>query len=478
MTSTPLRSNDATALRSDDATAIGLDILSRKRSARETMLSTMETIRSLDGGLNCFTAILEQDALAQADAIDARIAAGENPGPLAGVPFAAKNLFDIAGVTTIAGSIIHAERPPATRDATVVERLKAAGAVLVGALNMDEYAYGFTTENTHYGPTRNPHDRERVAGGSSGGSAAAVAAGMLPLTVGTDTNGSIRVPAAFCGVYGLKATYGRISRAGAVLFAESFDHVGPFARSVRDIALAFDAIHGPDARDAVASNRPAQPVSGQLELGMKGLRIAVADGYFSHGGAPEAFEAVRKVASALGVQQTVTIADVEKARAAAYIITACEGGNRHLADLRSRPRDFDPVVVERFLAGALLPASWYSHAQRFRRVFQEHVRDIFREVDVLLAPTTPYPAIVIGQPTILLDGKEVPSRPNLGVFTQPLSFIGLPVLSVPVFEPGSLPLGVQVIGAPYQEAAVLRVAWQLERMGVCRSPVAVPKAAA
>jgi AtzE family amidohydrolase len=458
-----------------DATDIALAIRSGKRSARETMQATLETIRRHDGQLNCFTRVLEPEALAQAEATDASIAACRELGPLAGVPFAVKNLFDIAGVTTIAGSKIHAEHAPAERDAAVVERLKAAGAILVGALNMDEYAYGFTTENTHYGPTHNPHDLERVAGGSSGGSAAAVAAGMLPLTVGSDTNGSIRVPAAFCGVYGLKPTYGRVSRAGAFLFAASFDHVGPFARSVRDIALAFDVLHGPDPRDPVASTRPAEAVSPQLEQGTGDLRIAVADGYFSHGGAPEVFEAVRKVAGALGVHQTVTIHDAEKARAAAYIITACEGGNLHLSDLRTRPGDFDPVVIERFLAGALLPAAWYLQAQRYRSVFRDRVRELFRNVDVILAPTTPFPAIRIGQPTIVIDGKEVPSRPNLGLYTQPISFIGLPVLSVPVFGPGSLPLGVQLIGAPYSEASLLRVARRLEQLGVTSAPIAVPQ---
>jgi AtzE family amidohydrolase len=459
---------------SGDATSIALDVRSKKRSAREVMQAALDAVARYDGQLNCFTDVLASEALAAAGATDARIAAGEDPGPLAGVPFAVKNLFDIAGVTTLAGSKIHAEHAPAERDSAVVERLKAAGANLVGALNMDEYAYGFTTENTHYGPTRNPHDLERVAGGSSGGSAAAVAAGMVPLTIGSDTNGSIRVPAAFCGVYGLKPTYGRISRAGAVLFAESFDHAGPFTRSVRDIALAFDVLHGPDPRDPVASRRPVEAVSPQLDLGIEDLRIAVADGYFAHGGVPEVFEAVRKVAAALDVQQTVTIPDADKARAAAYIITACEGGNLHLPDLRTRPGDFDPVVVERFLAGALLPAAWYSHAQRFRRVFRDLVRELFRHVDVILAPTTPCPAIRIGQPTIVVDGKELPSRPNIGLFTQPLSFIGLPIVSVPVFDAGSLPLGVQVIGAPYREASVLRVARRLEQLGVTRAPITAP----
>jgi AtzE family amidohydrolase len=337
---------------------------------------------------------------------------------------------------------------------------------------MDEYAYGFTTENTHYGTTRNPHDRERVAGGSSGGSAAAVAAGLVPLTLGSDTNGSIRVPAAFCGVFGFKPTYGRISRAGAFPFVSSLDHIGPFARSVWDIAAAFDALQGPDPRDPVVTSRPANLCTPELTKGADGLRIAVADGYFARLGLPEVFEPVEQAARALDVTRTVTVPDAEKARAAAYVITACEGASLHLSDLRSRPQDFDPLVVERFLAGALFPASWYLNAQRFRAVFRDQLGALFETVDIILAPTTPCPAIKIGEPTIVIDGVELPSRPNIGVFTQPLSFVGLPVISVPVFADGKLPLGVQVIGAPFNEAAVLRVAAQLEAMGVARAPVA------
>jgi AtzE family amidohydrolase len=457
-----------------DAIALASRVRERQESARETVSAALRRIRDLDPVLNCFTSVLDEAALHAAEEVDRRIASGADPGPLAGVPFAVKNLFDVAGVTTLAGSSIHASRPPAGRDATVVERLKRAGAVLVGALNMDEYAYGFTTENHHYGPTRNPHDASRVAGGSSGGSAAAVASGMLPLTLGSDTNGSIRVPAAFCGVFGFKPTYGRISRAGSVPFAGSFDHVGPFTRSVRDAALAFDILHGPDPRDPVCSRRPQAPCTRELVKGTGGLRIAVAGEYFARLGMPEVFEPVKRAARALGVSRTVTIPDAEKARAAAYIITACEGANLHLPDLRTRPDEFDPAVIERLLAGALLPASWYLQAQRFRSLYREKVRALFETVDVILAPVTPCPAIRIGQPAISLDGVEMPSRPNLGVFTQPLSFIGLPILSVPVFEEGALPLGVQVIAAPFNEAAVLRVGAQLEAMGIGRAPVAVP----
>lgn len=447
-----------------DATAIAAAVRSGALRARQAVEASLEAIRARDSELNCFTHVFEAEALRDADAIDRILADGKEPGPLAGVPFAAKNLFDIAGLTTLAGSKILAANPPAVRDAAVVARLKAAGAILVGATNMDEFAYGFVTENAHYGTTRNPRDSSRVAGGSSGGSAAAVAAGIVPLALGSDTNGSIRVPAAFCGVYGLKATYGRISRAGAFLFAASFDHVGPFARSTRDLALAFDLLHGPDTRDPVCSTRPPELVSPLLEKGLGGLRVAVLGGYFARGAEPGVFAAVEKAARALGAAETVELPEVELARAAAFLITAVEGGNLHLDRLRTRAADFDPAVVDRLMAGALIPASWYMHAQRFRRIFQEKVSRIFQQADILIAPATPCAAIQAGQKTISFDGREIPARPNLGIFTQPISFIGLPVVCVPVAESGALPLGVQVIGAPYREAEVLRVARRLETL--------------
>lgn len=451
----------AAELLGGDACAIAGAVRRGEISARAVMEAALEAIRRRDGGLNCFTRVMDAEALAAADAVDRRVAAGEDAGSLAGVPFAVKNLFDIAGVTTLAGSKILADNAPAGRDAMAVQRLKAAGACLVGATNMDEFAYGFVTENAHYGTTRNPHDPARVAGGSSGGSAAAVAAGFVPLALGSDTNGSIRVPAAFCGVYGLKPTYGRVSRAGAFLFSASLDHVGPFGRSVRDLALTFDVLQGPDSRDPVCSRRAAEAVTPQLELGTKGLRVAVLGGYFACGGEAKVFEAVARLAQSLGVQETVELPDVELARAAAFLITACEGGNLHLDRLRTRAEDFDPAVVERLMAGALIPASWYLQAQRFRRVFQERVRAVFEKVDVLLAPATPCAAIRAGQKTIVLGGREVLARPNLGVYTQPISFLGLPAVSVPVFGVGTMPLGVQVIGAPYKEAEVLRVAREI-----------------
>ncbi|MGB3401890.1 MAG: AtzE family amidohydrolase [Microcoleaceae cyanobacterium] len=444
------------------ATQIANAIKSGEISALELCHSVLDQIQQRNSTLNCFTTVLEESAIAMAETIDQQIAAGNNPGILAGVPFAVKNLFDIAGVVTLAGSKINQDNPAATEDATAVTRLKQAGAVLVGALNMDEYAYGFVTENSHYGATPNPHDPKRIAGGSSGGSAAAVAANLIPLTLGSDTNGSIRVPAALCGVYGFKPTYGRLSRAGTALFSSSLDHIGPVARSVEDIAAAYDSLQGSDPRDPVCTAQKPQLCLPQLNNDITELRIAIADGYFAENGDPQAFAAVEKVAEALGVTQRVSLPESHRAKAAAYIITASEGSNLHLEQLRSRPQDFDPATRDRFLAGALIPGSWYLQAQRFRRWYQQQVLRLFQTVDIVLAPTTPCIAPLLGQKTMAIAGKEVLVRPHLGLYTQPLSFIGLPVLSIPVWT-ATLPLGVQIIAAPYQELSILKVAKVLEQ---------------
>ncbi|WNZ25361.1 AtzE family amidohydrolase [Leptolyngbya sp. NK1-12] len=457
-----------------DAVAIAAAVRAKQVSAETVVRASLDRISALDSRLNCFTDLLTEQAIAEAQQIDQQIAQDETVGALAGVPFAVKNLFDVTGLKTLAGSKINQSHPPAQQDATAVAALKRAGAILVGTLNMDEYAYGFVTENSHYGATHNPHDLSRVAGGSSGGSAAAVAAGMVPLTLGSDTNGSIRVPAAFCGIFGLKPTYGRLSRAGAYLFASSLDHVGPFARSVRDIALTFDLMQGHDPRDPVCTFRPPEPCSPWLNRGIEGLRIAVADDYFARGGDPEVFAAVELVAKALGADRQITIPQAHRARAAAYVITASEGSNLHLESLKTRPQDFDPATRDRFIAGTMIPNTWYLQAQRFRRWYRDQVRQLFQQVDLILAPSTPCVAPKIGQQTMTLDGVEVLVRPNLGLYTQPLSFIGLPILSVPIQRPGELPVGVQIIAAPYNEALILRAAALLEAEGIVAAPVATP----
>ncbi len=459
-------------LDSADAGSIATAVNQGQIKAVDVVKAALDRIAARDNQLNCFTTVTAETALKDAAKIDAEIALGNNPGLLAGVPFAVKNLYDIADLTTLAGSKINAENPPATQDATAVTKLKNAGAILVGALNMDEYAYGFVTENSHYGATHNPHDLNRVAGGSSGGSAASVAAGLVPLTLGSDTNGSIRVPAALCGVFGLKPTYGRLSRAGVVLFSSSFDHVGPFARSVRDIATAFDVLQGKDARDNVCTKRPVvETLYITSQQNIDGLKMAIADNYFTQKAAPSTLAAVQKIADALNVSEYVSIPEADRARAAAYIITASEGANLHLDKLKSRPQDFDFATRDRFIAGAFIPSSWYIQAQRFRNWYKEKVREIFENVDVIIAPTTPISAPEIGQETMILDGEEILVRPHLGLFTQPLSFIGLPVLSVPIQRKNALPSGVQLIAAPYNETAILRVAAVLEKAGVISAEI-------
>ncbi|MBL8385610.1 MAG: AtzE family amidohydrolase [Burkholderiales bacterium] len=444
-------------------------------SAAALAEAALARVAAADPAVNAFTAVTRERALAEAAAVDAMRAAGRPLPPLAGVPYAVKNLFDVADLTTLAGSRINRDLAPAARDCTLVQRMRAAGAVLVGALNMDEYAFGFTTENSHDGPTRNPHDPGRIAGGSSGGSAAAVAAGMVAAALGTDTNGSIRVPASLCGVFGLKPTYGRLSRAGTYPFVGSFDHVGPFARSAADLAAVYDVLQGPDDGDPALAPRAVEPAGAALADGIGGLRIAVAGGYFEDNATPAALAARDRVAAALDASTRVILPEAARARAAAFVITAVEGSQLHLADLRRRAGDFDPLIRDRFLANALAPAAWYAQAQRFRRWFHAQVLALFASVDIVLAPATPVAATPIGAETFELNGTAVPARPSMGLLTQPLSFIGLPIVAVPVHRPGELPIGVQVIARPWREADALRVAAWLEAQGVVQSPVVHPR---
>jgi AtzE family amidohydrolase len=451
------------------AQEIATAVSTRKLSAQDVTEAALARIERHDKVLNSFTDVTADRARAKAREIDAAIAAGKSVGPLAGVPFAVKNLFDVQGLITRAGSKINRELAPSSRDATLIERMEAAGAVLVGALNMGEYAYDFTGENVHDGASRNPHDPTRMTGGSSGGSGGAVGGGLVPIALGSDTNGSIRVPSSFCGIFGLKPTYGRLSRARSFPFVASFDHLGPFARTVSDLALAYDAMQGPDPDDAACTTRPVEPVTASLAEGIGQLKVAIAGGYFQKNVFPEAVEAVGRVAKALGATRTVEIPEAARARAAAYVITTTEGASLHLDRLRKRPNDFDPAVRDRLLAGAMIPAPLVDRAQKFRRWYRARVLELFKTVDVILAPATPCIAPKLGQVNFVLDGVEMPVRANIGIHTQPISFIGLPVVAVPVpLEP--MPIGVQIIAAPWREDIALRVAHALERIGVVAAP--------
>lgn len=428
----------------------------------------LATINEGNAAVNAFVEVTAERAVSEASALDTAMRAGIEPGPLAGVPFAVKSNYDVAGLTTVAGSKINRDLPPAQHDATLVARLRAAGAILVGTLNMDEYAFGFTTENSHYGPTRNPHDPTRVAGGSSGGCGAAVAAGLVPFALGTDTNGSIRVPSAHCGVMGLKPTYGRLARTGTFPFVTSLDHVGPIARSVADLALVYDILQGPDAEDPVCLDTPAEPIRDRLAAGGAGLRIARATGYFERNAMAQTVQLVELAAAALGSRTVIDIANVAQARSAAFIITAVEGAQLHLPNLRTRANDFEPLIRDRLLANALIPGAWYVHAQRLRRVFHQQMMGIFRDIDVILAPATPTPATRIGQEMMVVNGEEMLTRPNTGLLTQPISFIGLPVVTVPIGRVDGMPVGMQIIAAPWREDLCLRVARALESEGIAR----------
>lgn len=435
-------------------------------SALEVAKRTLQAVEQHNPALNAWTEVTGPRMLKEAADVDAQRQRGETLPPLAGIPYAVKNLFDVAGHTTLAGASLFSDRPAARADAFAVDKLRRSGALLSGMLNMDAYAYGFTTENSHYGATHNPRDLSRVAGGSSGGSAAAVAAGLVHFSLGTDTNGSIRVPASLCGIFGLKPTFGRLSRSGSHPFVASLDHIGPLARRVEDLALVYDLLQGADHTDAFQADRLLAATLPGLSQGSEGLRCGVLGGFFARWCDEDARAAVAVVAAALDAQEEVLMPDAELARSAAFIMTAAEGGNHYLPALRQTPEQFEPNSRERLLAGAMMPGAWYVQAQRFRRHFQQQVLPLFDRFDVLIAPATPCSAITIGQQTLSIQGESLPAKASMGMLTQPISFLGLPVCTVPLATRSGLPIGLQLIARPFNEEAVLRAAWALEQRGI------------
>ncbi|MEB6576835.1 AtzE family amidohydrolase [Enterobacter quasiroggenkampii] len=435
-------------------------------SAHEIARQTLEAIARVNPQINAWTTVTEARMLAEADNIDTLRREKRPLPPLAGVPYAVKNLFDVAGHTTLAGAELFSQRPAAAADGFAVRQLRSAGGLLTGMVNMDAYAYGFTTENSHYGTTRNPHDLARIAGGSSGGSAAAVAAGLVHFSLGTDTNGSIRVPASLCGIYGLKPTFGRLSRAGSHPFVPSLDHIGPFARRVCDLASVYDALQGRDTSDGFQAESSREQTRPLLDRGLDGLRCAVLGGYFTTWCDADARDAVARVAKALDVQDELQFPDAELARSAAFIISAAEGGNQYLPALRQEPARFEPHSRERLLAGAMIPSAWYIQAQRFRAHARQAFKTLFAQADVLIAPATPRSATLVGEQTMEINGQPLPIRASMGMLTQPISFLGLPVTTVPLRTAQGAPIGLQLIAAPFNEQACLRVARVLEESGI------------
>lgn len=418
------------------------------RAGQVTAISVaQEAIAALKADAHvAVTRVLEERALAEAAAVDATVARGEDPGPLAGVPYGVKDLFDVAGLPTTAGSAVRANAAPAEEDAEAIRRLQAAGAVLTCTLNMDEFAYGFATINATHGTTRNPHDPARLAGGSSGGSAAVVAAGLLPFALGSDTNGSIRVPASLCGLYGLKPAHASLPLEGTFPFAESFDDIGPFTASLEDMALVWAVLRG----------EPVTVAQGEI-------RMARLGGRFRENADPAQITAIDAIAPDAPLLE---LPDIARARSAAFLITAYEGGHLHRATLATSALAYDPAVRDRLIAGALLPDELYAKAKAFRADFLSRLNTLIADFDVLLAPATPCTAPLIEDPRILIDGALSPARADLGIHTQPVTFTALPSLVVPLRRPGELPLGLQLIGKPGGESTMLALAQRLESDGL------------
>ena len=445
-------------------------------SAREALEACIQRIEASNAHINAFTGRTYERARKEADAVDTLRSRGAVLPLMAGVPYAVKNLFDVQDEVTLAGSKVNRTNAAAKHDAFLVTQMQRAGAILVGMLNMDEYAYGFTTENSHYGPTRNPHDLNCTAGGSSGGSGAAVAAAQVPIALASDTNGSIRVPSSFCGVWGLKPTFGRLSRRGSYPFVHSIDHLGPLADSVEGLALAYDALQSPDPLDPACHAQRIQPIGSVAGKRSKSLRIARLVGYFEEFATPSATLAATQAAAALNTSATAVWPDAALARAAAFVTTASEGGRLHLHDLRTQMADFEPLSVDRFIAGALQPAAWYLRAQQFRRTYRERVLALFQDWDVLIAPATPLSAPALGAQWLDINGQQFPCRPSIGLLSQPISYSGCPVITAPLWPSGAggMPIGVQLIAAPWREDLAFRAAQVLQDAGVAHlQPTAI-----
>jgi aspartyl-tRNA(Asn)/glutamyl-tRNA(Gln) amidotransferase subunit A len=436
----------------------------------EVVGAYLERIAALDDRLRAYITVCAEQAMDAARAAEANLTEGGATGPLHGVPIGLKDLFETAGVRTTGGSTILRDSVP-TKDATVVTRLRAAGAIVLGKLNMHEFAFGPEGLNDHYGHPRNPWDRleARMAGGSSSGSGVAVAAGLAPGALGSDTGGSIRIPSSLCGITGLKPTYGRVSRAGVLPLAWSMDHVGPMARSAADCALMLGVMAGYDPDDPTTSVLPVPPYPAALNGDVKGLRIGLLRSFFLETSDPEvrlAVEAAAKLLTAQGaVVDEVSLTHQEDVPAATLAIIASEALAYHAAWVRTRSAEYQPDVIERLRAGAFVTGVQYVRAQQLRAVVRRDVDDALARRDVLLAPTTPIPAPRVGEREVSIGGVKSDVRAALIRFTRAFNFSGHPVCSVPCgFSATGLPLGMQLIGRPFDEATVLRAADAYQRL--------------
>jgi aspartyl-tRNA(Asn)/glutamyl-tRNA(Gln) amidotransferase subunit A len=462
-------------------------------TAEQVTAEALERIGTRNAALNAFLYVARDQALEQARGVDAQRARGESLGPLAGVPVAVKDAICTRGVRSTAGSkILGSYVPP--YDATVIERLRAAGAVVIGKTNMDEFAMGSSTENSAFGPAKNPWDTTRTPGGSSGGSASAVAARLAPCALGSDTGGSIRQPASLTGTVGLKPTYGRVSRYGLIAFASSLDQIGPLATDVRDAARVLSVIAGHDPRDSTSLDVPVDDWEAACGRSVKGLRIGVPDEYFAEGLDPEVGASVRAAIAALEragcVVRRVTLPHTRYAVATYYVLATAEASSnlarfdgvryglrvdpRHeLRAMYGATRDagFGAEVKRRILLGTFVLSAgyydaYYLKAQKVRTLVRRDFEAAFRDVDVLCSPTAPTPAFRLGEK---LDDPLAMYLSD--IYTLPASLAGVPAISVPCAPTRSgLPVGLQIVARPLDEATMFAVAAACEAALPCASP--------
>jgi aspartyl-tRNA(Asn)/glutamyl-tRNA(Gln) amidotransferase subunit A len=442
----------------------------RARSVTSVDLATaaLSRIERLNPSLRAFLTVTAERALADARRAGAELAAGRDRGPLHGIPIAVKDLFAIAGVPNTAGSLVYRDRIAAF-DCAVVERLTEAGSVMLGTLNQHELAYGITSANPHFGAVRNPWNPDRSPGGSSGGSGAAVAAGLVFAAMGSDTGGSIRIPASFCGTVGLKPTYGRVSRYGVLPLAQTLDHMGPLARTVRDAAVMLNAIAGFDARDPASARRPAEDFVPAEGCGIRGLRIGFAESWFERVH-PEVESAVRGAmarAEALEAEiRPVRVPGPAALNAVGQIILLSEAA-AVLAPYHKRRELFGEDVLALLDQGSLIPATDYIQAQRIRRSLERSFAEVWSEADCLITPATAITAPRIGQATVTIGGMEEPVRPAATRMSRPFNVLGLPALSIPGgLDASGLPIGLQIVAPPFEEARLLRLGAALEDSGI------------
>ena len=451
------------------ATELARQVAAKRVSPVELVQAHLDRIGKLDGALRSFITVTGDQALEAARAAEQAVMAGGPLGPLHGVPIALKDLYCTKGVRTTGGSKILGDWIP-EEDATVVTRLAAAGAINLGKLNMHEFAYGPEGLNVHYGTPRNPWDgaTHRICGGSSSGSGAAVAAGLCAGALGSDTGGSIRIPSSLCGLSGLKPTYGRVSRAGALPLSWSLDHVGPMCRSAADCALVLGAMAGYDPRDPTSSVLPVPDYAAALTGEVKGLRIGVLRRFFLESADEEVARAVEAAVAALqGLGATAAEAALPlmaHAAGASTAVLAPEAYAYHERWLQTRPQDYGPDVRERLRVGAFITGADYVQGARVRGLIRDEVDQVLAGLDVLICPSTPIAATAVDQGEVTIRGERQSVRQSLIRYTRPFNLSGHPAVSVPCgLTASGLPIGLQIVGRPFDEATVLRVADAYQR---------------